>query len=88
MDGEIKLMSEHKTLTADGFQLQMSELPSRRVLVVLSSWKTFTCWRKLAHFNRERILSGSFTRREQLPFGTFTTQDITRYSKAKVFSSG
>jgi len=52
--------------------------------VVLSSWKTFV---GKAHFNRERIPERVVHAKGAAAFGTFTvTQDITRYSKAKVFS--
>ncbi|MGM3309347.1 catalase [Anabaena sp. WFMT] len=47
----------------------------------------FFLMEKLAHFNRERIPERVVHAKGAAAFGTFTvTQDITRYSKAKVFA--
>ncbi len=48
----------------------------------------FFLMEKLAHFNRERIPERVVHAKGAAAFGTFTvTQDITRYTKAKVFST-
>ena len=81
-------MSEHKTLTtADGIPVadnQNSLTAGPRGPILLED---FYLLEKLAHFNRERIPERVVHAKGAAAFGTFTvTQDITRYSKAKVFS--
>ena len=47
----------------------------------------FQLFEKLAHFNRERIPERIVHAKGAGAFGTFTiTNDITKYTKAKVFS--
>jgi catalase len=42
----------------------------------------------MAHFNRERIPERVVHAKGSAAFGTFTvTQDITRYTKARIFST-
>ena len=81
-------MAEHKTLTtADGIPVadnQNSLTAGSRGPILLED---FYLLEKLAHFNRERIPERVVHAKGAAAFGTFTvTQDITRYSKAKVFS--
>lgn len=81
-------MAEHKTLTtADGIpvadnQNSLTAGPRGPVLM-----QDFHLMEKLAHFNRERIPERVVHAKGAAAFGTFTvTNDITRYSKAKVFA--
>lgn len=81
-------MAEHKTLTtADGIPVadnQNSLTAGERGPVLMQD---FHLMEKLAHFNRERIPERVVHAKGAAAFGTFTvTHDITRYSKAKVFS--
>jgi len=81
-------MTEHKTLTtADGMPVadnQNSLTAGPRGPILLED---FHLLEKLAHFNRERIPERVVHAKGAAAFGTFTvTQDISRYSKAKVFS--
>ncbi len=81
-------MTEHKTLTtADGMPVadnQNSLTAGPRGPILLED---FHLLEKLAHFNRERIPERVVHAKGAAAFGTFTvTQDITRYSKAKLFS--
>ncbi|MFB2769028.1 catalase [Pelatocladus sp. BLCC-F211] len=81
-------MADPKTLTtADGIPVadnQNSLTAGERGPVLMQD---FHLMEKLAHFNRERIPERVVHAKGAAAFGTFTvTQDITRYSKAKVFS--
>ncbi len=81
-------MADPKTLTtADGIPVgdnQNSLTAGARGPVLMQD---FHLIEKLAHFNRERIPERVVHAKGSAAFGTFTvTQDITRYSKAKVFS--
>lgn len=81
-------MTEHKTLTtAEGIPVadnQNSLTAGARGPVLIQD---FHLIEKLAHFNRERIPERVVHAKGAAAFGTFTiTHDITRYSKAKVFS--
>ncbi len=52
--------------------------------LLVQDWQLFE---KHAHFNRERIPERVVHAKGSAAFGTFTvTQDITRYTKAKIFS--
>jgi catalase len=88
IDGEIPTMSDPKTLTtADGIPVADHQNPltaGDRGPVLMQD---FHLMEKLAHFNRERIPERVVHAKGAAAFGTFTfTHDITRYSKAKVFS--
>jgi catalase len=88
MNGDITHMADPKTLTtADGIPVadnQNSLTAGERGPVLMQD---FHLMEKLAHFNRERIPERVVHAKGAAAFGTFTvTQDITRYSKAKVFS--
>ncbi|MBV8886108.1 MAG: catalase [Chroococcidiopsidaceae cyanobacterium CP_BM_RX_35] len=81
-------MEEHKTLTtADGCpvadnQNSLTAGPRGPVLI-----QDFHLQEKLAHFNRERIPERVVHAKGAAAFGTFTvTNDITRYTRAKLFS--
>ncbi|MBZ0298179.1 MAG: catalase, partial [Anaerolineae bacterium] len=81
-------MEKPKTLTtASGFPVsdnQNSITAGPRGPVLLQD---FHLLEKLAHFNRERIPERVVHAKGAGAYGTFTiTNDITRYSKAKVFS--
>lgn len=81
-------MAEHKTLTtADGIPVadnQNSLTAGARGPVLMQD---FHLLEKLAHFNRERIPERVVHAKGAAAFGTFTvTHDITRYTKASVFS--
>jgi catalase len=82
-------VTENKTLTtADGIpvadnQNSLTAGPRGPVLM-----EDFHLMEKLAHFNRERIPERVVHAKGAAAFGTFTvTQDITQYTKAKVFES-
>ena len=81
-------MSERKTLTtADGMpvgdnQNSLSVGPRGPLLL-----QDFHLLEKMAHFNRERIPERVVHAKGAGAFGTFTvTKDITRYTKADIFS--
>jgi catalase len=81
-------MAEHNTLTtADGIPVgdnQNTLTAGDRGPVLMQD---FHLMEKLAHFNRERIPERVVHAKGAAAFGTFTvTHDITRYSKAKLFS--
>jgi len=81
-------MADPKILTtADGIPVadnQNSLTAGERGPVLIQD---FHLIEKLAHFNRERIPERVVHAKGAAAFGTFTvTQDITRYTKAKVFS--
>lgn len=81
-------MADYNTLTtADGIPVadnQNSLTAGDRGPVLMQD---FHLMEKLAHFNRERIPERVVHAKGAAAFGTFTvTHDITRYSKAKVFS--
>ncbi len=82
-------MTENKTLTtAEGIPVadnQNSLTAGSRGPILMQD---FFLMEKLAHFNRERIPERVVHAKGAAAFGTFTiTQDITRYTKAKVFSA-
>lgn len=82
-------MTDHNTLTtADGIPVadnQNSVTAGPRGPVLMQD---FHLLEKLAHFNRERIPERVVHAKGAAAFGTFTvTQDITRYTKASVFSA-
>ncbi|TAD93845.1 MAG: catalase, partial [Oscillatoriales cyanobacterium] len=81
-------MTEHKTLTtADGIPVadnQNSLTAGERGPILMQD---FHLMEKLAHFNRERIPERVVHAKGAAAFGTLTiTHDITRYSKAQLFS--
>lgn len=81
-------MVDPKTLTtADGIPVadnQNSLTAGARGPILMQD---FHLVEKLAHFNRERVPERVVHAKGAAAFGTFTvTHDITRYSKAKVFS--
>ncbi len=81
-------MAEHNTLTtADGIPVadnQNSLTAGERGPVLMQD---FHLMEKLAHFNRERIPERVVHAKGAAAFGTFTvTHDITRYTRARVFS--
>ncbi|MEK0196065.1 catalase, partial [Microcoleus anatoxicus] len=81
-------MTEHRTLTtADGIPVadnQNSLTAGERGPILMQD---FHLMEKLAHFNRERIPERVVHAKGAAAFGTLTiTHDITRYSKAQLFS--
>jgi len=81
-------MREDKTLTtASGIPVadnQNSLTAGERGPILMQD---FYLMEKLAHFNRERIPEGVVRAKEAAAFGRFTvTNDITRYTKAQLFS--
>ena len=81
-------MADHKTLTtAEGIPVaddQNSLTAGDRGPILMQD---FHLMEKLAHFNRERIPERVVHAKGAAAFGTFTvTHDITRYSRAKLFS--
>jgi catalase len=82
-------MSEKKTLTTDaGIPVgdnQNSLTAGPRGPLLVQDWQLFE---RHAHFNRERIPERVVHAKGSGAYGTLTiTNDITRYSKAKVFSN-
>jgi len=81
-------MTEDKTLTtASGIPVadnQNSLTAGERGPILMQD---FYLMEKLAHFNRERIRERVVRAKGSAAFGTFTvTNDITRYTKAHLFS--
>ncbi|MCZ0904418.1 catalase, partial [Microcoleus sp. HI-ES] len=81
-------MTEDKTLTtASGIPVadnQNSLTAGERGPILMQD---FHLMEKLAHFNRERIPERVVHAKGAAAFGTFTvTHDITRYTKAQLFS--
>ncbi len=81
-------MTEDKTLTtASGIPVadnQNSLTAGERGPILMQD---FYLMEKLAHFNRERIPERVVRAKGAAAFGTFTvTHDITRYTKAQLFS--
>ena len=81
-------MREDKTLTtATGIPVvdnQNSLTAGERGPILMQD---FYLMEKLAHFNRERIPERVVRAKEAAAFGRFTvTNDITRYTKAQLFS--
>lgn len=81
-------MTDHNTLTtASGIPVsdnQNSLTAGSRGPVVIQD---FHLLEKLAHFNRERVPERVVHAKGAAAFGTFTvTNDITQYSRAKLFS--
>lgn len=81
-------MTDHNTLTtANGTPVsdnQNSLTAGSRGPVVIQD---FHLLEKLAHFNRERVPERVVHAKGAAAFGTFTvTNDITQYSRAKLFS--
>ncbi len=85
---DLPTMTEDKTLTtASGIPVadnQNSLTAGERGPILMQD---FYLMEKLAHFNRERIPERVVRAKGAAAFGTFTvTHDITRYTKAQLFS--
>lgn len=80
-------MSQNKLTTASGkpyAENENSQTVGPRGPVLLQD---FILHEKMAHFNRERIPERVVHAKGSAAFGTFTvTHDITKYTKAKIFS--